>query len=336
MTPRVQTTETSRTIGIDIGGTKILGVLLDARRSTILERRQIPTPRHDPAALVGAVEAIVGDLQSAASGAGGSVAAIGVGVPGLVDNDGVLRYGPNVPGVLDLDLGRALRDRFGLPTVAENDGANAAVAEHRLGAARGSDHAIIITQGTGIGGGLIVNGRLLRGANGFAGEPGHMLVDADGPTCACGQRGCWEAVASGGGLANLARMAIDAGHGARLLELAGGNPANVRGEHVTRASDEGDTHADEVIRVFAFWVAQGLGSLITLLDPEVVVLGGGLIAISERFLDDVRSQVMQRVMGGRHRPAVPIVAAELGTEAGAIGGALVAWDLVAPKSASQT
>ncbi len=320
------------TIGIDIGGTKILGVLFDPVSSVVIDQRQRPTPRHDIRGLIGAVADLADHLITVAEHAdhehaAGRVTAIGIGLPGLVDRRGILRYGPNVPGVIDLDLATDLQQRFGLPTVAENDAANAALAEHRLGAARGADHVIVVTQGTGIGGAIIVDGRLLRGANGFAGEPGHMLVDRSGPICACGRVGCWETVSSGTGLANLARLAIARGQGARILELAGGDPAEVRGEHVSAANDEGDQEAGAVISQLGFWVATGLGSLITLLDPELIVLGGGLTAISDRFLDDVRSQVMTTVVGGAYRPTVPIVAAALGPAAGAIGGAILAADL---------
>ena len=256
-----------------------------------------------------------------------AIAGIGLGVPGLVDRRGILRYGPNVPGVVDFDLPSALRQRFDAPIIADNDAAHAALAEHQLGAARGTTEAIIVTQGTGIGGGLILGGRVHRGANGFAGEPGHMLIDAGGVVCACGKRGCWETVSSGTGLANLARSAAAAGGAARIVSLAGGDPASIRGEHVSAAYEEGDADAAAVIDELGRWVARGLGSLVTLLDPQIVVLGGGLTAISDRFLDRVRSQLMDSVVGGPHRPVVPVVAAELGAEAGAIGGALAAAEL---------
>ena len=308
-----------------------MGVAVDPTTGEIQKRIKAGTPRSEPDKLPGAIGDVVGDLIEAA----GNPVGIGVGVPGLVDHQGVLRYGPNVPGVLGLDMAGILRDRFGLPVVADNDASCAALAEHRLGAARGTTHAIVITQGTGIGGGLIIGGRLHRGANGFAGEPGHMLINASGHMCACGQRGCWESVASGTGLANIAREIIEEGRGSRILELAGGDPAMIRGEHVTAALAESenspdDEHASDAATVldrFAWWVAQGLGGFITLLDPDIVVLGGGLTAINRHFISDVRERVPAAVMGGPHRPEVPIVPAQLGAEAGAIGAALNARDL---------
>ncbi|MEL7157801.1 MAG: ROK family protein [Actinomycetota bacterium] len=306
--------------GIDVGGTKILGVATDAE-GTVLTRLRIPTPRDPDLVPVG-----IADMAQQLLDAAGRPRGIGVGVPGLVDLNGVLRYGPNVPGVLGLDISGELERRFGLPTRADNDGACAARAEHRFGAARGHAHALIITQGTGIGGGLIVDGKVLRGANGFAGEPGHMLVDRFGHVCACGTQGCWEAVASGAGLANVARRAAEEGWGSRVLELADGVVDHIKGEHVTQALLEGDDEAATIIDRFAWWVAQGIASLINLLDCSIVVLGGGLTVISDAFITDVRRRVAENVLGGEHRPEVPVVTAQLGAEAGAIGASLLAWD----------
>lgn len=313
-----------RFIGIDVGGTKIMGVVVDPASGEIQARHKAPTPRSEPDKLPGAIAAVVGELMDAH----GAPVGIGVGVPGLVDHQGVLHYGPNVPGVMKLDISGVLRGQFGIPVVAENDASCAALAEHRLGAARGTMHAVVVTQGTGIGGGLIVGGRLLRGSNGFAGEPGHMMVDRSGPLCACGRNGCWEAVSSGTGLANLARQLVEEGGGARIVELAEGEAAHIRGEHVSAAMAEGNADAAIILDRFAGWVAEGIASLVTLLDPDVVVLGGGLTVINQHFIADVRERVMPKVMGGAHRPAVPIVPARLGAEAGAIGAAVNARDLL--------
>jgi glucokinase len=311
-------------IGVDVGGTKILGLVTDGIGSTERDRELQPTPKHDPEALAPAIVDVVGTLLERNPG----VVGIGVGVPGLVDHAGVLHYGPNVQGVLGLDIAGRLNELFNLPAVAENDGFLTALTEHRLGSARGHSHAIVVTQGTGIGGGLIVNGQVLRGANGFAGEPGHMLVNRFGHRCACGQDGCWESVSSGAGLANLARELVDEGRARSILAAAGGEPGAIRGEHVSVAAAAGDPDAHEVLERFSWWVAQGIGSLIALLDPSIVVLGGGLSAISDGFIDGVSAQVIDAVVGGQYRPVVPIVAAEFGAEAGAVGAGLRARDFV--------
>ena len=310
-------------IGVDVGGTKILGLVTDGLGATELDRELQPTPK-EPDLLAPAIVDVVRTLLDRHPG----VVGVGVGVPGLVDHAGVLHYGPNVQGVLGLDIAGRLNEVFGIPAVAENDGYLAALTEHRLGAARGHDHAVIVTQGTGIGGGLIVNGQVLRGANGFAGEPGHMLVNRFGHRCACGRVGCWESVSSGAGLANLARDLVAEGRAAAILDAAGGDPESIRGEHVSAAAQRGDPDAAEVLSRFSWWVAQGIGSLIALLDPSVVVLGGGLSAISDGFIDGVSAQVTETVVGGRYRPVVPIVPADFGAEAGAVGAGLRARDFV--------
>ena len=305
-------------IGIDVGGTKIMGVAV-LNRGRIAHRIKAPTPS-DPSQVGNGIMTVINSL----SGLCGPPMAIGVGVPGLVDNDGVLRYGPNVPGVVGLDIAKTIAATFDVPVAVENDAGCAAIAEHRLGSARGFNNAIIVTQGTGIGGGLIINGELLRGANGFAGEPGHMLIDDAGPRCACGNDGCWEAVASGAGLANLARGLMAQGRGQNILALADGDATKVRGEHISEALTNGDPDAEEVIDQFASWVARGLGSLVNLLDPQVIVLGGGLTVISGTFLLEVEDRMAATVMGAEYRPQVPVVAAAIGAEAGAVGAAVLA------------
>ncbi len=336
---------TTRTIGVDIGGTKMLGVVLDLASGDVVAQRKVPTPRHDPPALVAALGDLIEGLaahptppsaapaapSAARSGAlraatepVAAMAGIGVGLPGLVGLDGVLRYGPNVPGVLDLDVRGVLHERFGVPVVVDNDAAHAARAELRWGSAAGRRHVVVVTQGTGIGGAIVVDGQVVRGANGFAGEPGHMLIDPNGHRCACGHKGCWETVSSGAGLVNLAGELIDEGRGERIVALAGGDRTAVRGEHVSAAFDEGDPDALEVLDRFASWVAAGIGSLVSILDPEMVVLGGGLSDITDQFIEQVRRRVATLTMGGAHRPLPDIVTARFGPEAGAVGAALAA------------
>ena len=306
------------TVGIDLGGTKILGVVHDVGSGRIVAEHSIPNPRGDGHA---ATAAIVGLIRSVIP-ADRTLVGVGVGLAGLVDLDGVLRYGPNVPGIVDLALRRTLEDEFGVAVVVDNDAAMAARAELDRGAARGAADVVVVTQGTGIGGALVVDGRLVSGANGFAGEPGHMLIQRGGHRCACGQRGCWEAYASGAGLVNLWTDLRVEGRGLSILDRAGGSPNDVRGEHISAAAADNDQDAVEIFERFAGWVAQGLGSLVTLLDPDLIVLGGGLARANEHFLEGVQRQMQEFVLGAAHRPAVPVVGAELGASAGAVGAAL--------------
>lgn len=310
-------------IGLDVGGTKVLGVAVDRDApEVVLAEERIPTPDGGEG-LVDTLVTLAGTLMASGSG---SASAIGVGVPGLVDRSGRLRLGPHLRRLRDLPLASLLAERTGLPVAVDNDANCHALAEHAGGAAAGADEALVVTFGTGIGAGIITGGRLLRGANGFAGEPGHMVLDPNGPPCPCGNRGCWERFASGSGLA---RLAQDAARGGRLdlaVELAGGDPESVRGEHVTAAARAGDADAEAVLHDLARWIALGLANLVNILDPAVIVVGGGLVDAADLLLPEVRRRFTQLVLAGDQRPEVSIVAAALGGRAGAIGAAVLAAD----------
>jgi glucokinase len=302
------------TAGVDLGGTKLLGLALDDGGSVVAEER-VPTPTGEAAVMDALCE-----LVTALAATTGPVTGIGVGVPGLVDRSGTLRVAPNLPGVADLDVRGTLAARFpGAAVRVDNDATCATWAEHRLGAARGVPDAVLVTLGTGIGGGLVAGGRLLRGANGFAGEVGHMVVDPNG------KRGCGEQVASGSGLGRLGREAAEAGRASRIAELAGGAAAAVRGEHVTTAAAEGDEEAVAVMTRFGWWVALGLANLAAVLDARRFVLGGGLVEAGEVLLAPTRAAFAELVLGADQR-AVSIVPAALGEHAGAIGAALLALE----------
>lgn len=305
-------------VGLDLGGTKILGVVLDSVTGEVLVEHKIPNPRTTATAVVAAfgelVEYLIADR--------GPLVSIGLGLAGLVDHEGVLRYGANVPGVIDFSVGPELESRFGVSVMIDNDAAMALRAELDRGAVVGLDDVLLVTQGTGIGGALAVGGQIVTGANGFAGEPGHMLVQRNGHLCACGQLGCWEAYASGAGLVNLWTELVVEGRGLGILQRAGGVRSKVRGEHVSAAAADGDRDAIEIFERFSSWVAQGLGNLVTLLDPHAVVLGGGLAEASEHFLSGVQDQMHLFVLGTDYRPHVPVVRATLGETAGAVGAAI--------------
>jgi glucokinase len=304
------------TIGIDVGGTKVLGVVLDDGDAVVAEHR-VPTPRGGDA-VVAAVAEVAAELRTP------DVVGVGAGVPGFVDRSGVLRFAPNLPGVRELPVRARLADATGLPVRVDNDATCALWAEHVLGACADVDDAVLVTLGTGIGGGLLLDGRLARGANGFAGEPGHMVVDHDGLPCVCGRQGCWERYASGSALGRLARELTEGGRGGRLVELAGGDPLAVRGEHVTAAAAEGDPEAVALFALLGDWFAVGLVNLVHILDVACCVIGGGLVEAGPVLLDPVRRSFAARVVAPEHRPPVTIVPAELGERAGAIGAALLA------------
>jgi len=306
-----------RSIGLDVGGTKVLGVAVDPRDpATVLAEGRVPTPDGG--------DGLVDTLLELVASLGPAPSSIGVGVPGLVDRSGTLHMGPHLRRMHEVPLARLLSERSGLPAVVDNDANCHALAELAGGAAVGSLEALVVTLGTGIGAGIISGGGLLRGAHGFAGEPGHMVVDTNGPPCPCGKRGCWERFASGTGLARLARDAADAGRLGAAVALAGGDPEDVRGEHVTATARAGDAQSQSVLDELAHWIALGLANLVNILDPAVIVIGGGLVEAADLLLPEVRTRFADLVMAGAVRPEVPIVPAQLGERAGAIGAALLA------------
>lgn len=314
-------------IGVDIGGTKVLGVVLGPRGSVLHEARR-PTPQSgygDAGGAPAVVEAVVEVVAELDRRTEATPAAVGIGVPGMVDRRGWLRVAPNLPAASGADLrsmvgaalpGRAVR--------IENDANCAVVAEHRLGAAQDASDVLLVTLGTGIGGGIVSAGALLGGAEGFAGEVGHMVIDPEGPPCPCGRRGCWERYASGSGLGRLARDAAIAGHLSEVVHAVGGDPERVRGEDVSAAAARGDAAALAVFEELGYWVAVGLANLVAILDPSCVVIGGGLGEAGEILLVPTRRAFHGAVEGGSERPAIAIRAAWFGDRAGAVGAALLA------------
>ncbi|MEI7592737.1 MAG: ROK family protein [Actinomycetes bacterium] len=315
--------------GLDLGGTKILGQVFDPKNPQVaLVSHRVNTPS-GAKGIIDAMAQLVSSLRAeVADKDDRPLVAVGTGVAGLVDHEGVIRFAPNLPGVVDLDVREKLSHAIGLPVIVDNDANTATVAEHRLGAGRGADDVVLVTLGTGIGGGVIVAGELQRGFAGFAGEPGHMVVDRHGPPCPCGRRGCWERFASGSGLGRIARDAATAGNADTIVARAGGDVDAVRGEHVTAAAAEGEPEALALMSEFGWWVALGVSNLENLLDPEVIIIGGGLADAGELLLAPTRAAYATLVLAYEHRPPSRIVGAELGADAGAIGAGMLAADLL--------
>jgi glucokinase len=315
------------TIGVDIGGTKVLAVVVSADGS-ILDDTKVATPTTGEAMLDVVAEVVI--ALGASHGAGpvqgaGPIQRVGVGAPGLVDRDGVLRFAPNLPGVVGLPMREGLEARVpGVRFRTGNDATCAGWAEWMFGAAQGTANALMVTLGTGIGGGIVTEGAIFEGSNGYAGEIGHMVVDPHGPLCPCGRQGCWERFASGSGLGRLGREAAMAGRAHRVVELAGGDAEAVRGEHVTRAAAEGNTEAHAVMASFAWWLALGLANLANVFDPDCIVVGGGLVEAGRMLMEPTRAAFAELVEAPSHRPDIRILPAALGERAGAIGAALLA------------
>ncbi|HEX7463817.1 MAG TPA: ROK family protein [Actinomycetota bacterium] len=306
-------------LGIDVGGTKIAALRV-ARDGAVLARAMVPTPAEDPEATIGAMIEVATDLITPA------VVAVGVGAAGMVDvGEGILRYAPNLAW-RELPIARLMREALELPCQVDNDGNVAAWGEYRFGAGRGYRHMLLVTVGTGIGGGIVAGRRLFRGAHGFAAEIGHVIVEPGGPPCGCGNRGCWEQVASGQAIGRLGGAAIGERPDSVLARLAENEPANVRGEMVTEAAREGDETAVGILGEVGRRLGEGIAGLVNVLDPQVVVIGGGAAAAGELLLEPARKAFMKAVEGPDHRPQVPIVVGELGNDAGAVGAAALALE----------
>ena len=323
-------------IGLDVGGTKVLACALDEEGNLLAERR-LSSPQ-TPDALFAALVDCVAELRSEVTARGAELRGVGVGVPGLVDRAGVLHETANLHGMTELDLPGALEPRLsellGPPAgerpwrlVVDNDASCAAVAEHAWGAGRGGVDSVLVTLGTGIGGGIISAGRLVRGAGNFAGEIGHTVIDPSGPLCGCGRHGCWERFSSGTGLAWLARRAAAAGRAPRLAALAGG-PELVEGHHVVLAAGEGDSGAAAVIEEYGEYLTIGLANLAEALDPDRIILGGGLITAGDVLFGPGLRRYRTTYRRGSGPRAVPIVFATLGERAGAYGAAALSLGLV--------
>ncbi|MDX2380855.1 MAG: ROK family protein [Acidimicrobiia bacterium] len=311
----------SRHVGIDVGGTKALGVAISSTGELLAEdRRSTPRGRDSIEPLI---DLLVDQCRSLGVVDGSGDVSVGIGVPGLVTIDGVLRSAPNLDGVADVPVARLVSERLGFDVVVDNDGTCAAVAELSLGVARGRSEVALVTLGTGLGGAVVSDGRVRRGHNGFAGEFGHMVVDPGGPPCPCGRSGCWERYASGAGLARLARDEAAAGHLESVRRAVGGDPADVRGEDVQRAASAGDQDALAVVDDFARWVAVGLANLTNALDPELFILGGGLASGAEIYLRPIRLWLGELLYQPHLRSIPEIECVALGERAGAIGAALL-------------
>jgi glucokinase len=303
--------------GIDVGGTKIAGGVVD-ENGTILEELQVVSPATDVPAIEAAIERLVTELRTRHP-----IDAVGVGAAGYIDKArAVVLFAPNLAW-RDLDLKSDLERSLGLPVVVENDANAAAWGEFQFGAGHDVDDLLLVTVGTGVGGGVVVDGTLYRGAFGVGAEIGHMRVVPDGLRCGCGNRGCLEMYASGSALVREARAAAHAGSllAADVVALAGGDPDAITGPLITEAARQGDAFAIEQLAGLGRWLGEGIASLAAVLDPAVVVVGGGVSAADELLLGPTRAAFAAQLIGRGHRPMLEIRKARLGNRAGLIGAA---------------
>ena len=305
-------------VGVDVGGTKVLAGVVTPDGAVVRAVRAATPGRLAPVEEV--EDAVVDAVLEVADG---TPTAVGLAAAGFVDVTGSrVMFAPHLPWRGE-DVRTRIGSRLGVPLLLENDATCAAHAEATYGAGRGASSVLLVTLGTGIGGGLVLGGQVWRGANGMAGEFGHMQVVPEGSPCECGGRGCWEQYCSGNALLRDARSRIGV-EPTVLTELCGGDPDRLTGAMVDAAAADGDLVARAAFLRIGEWLGVGLANLVAAFDPAVVVVGGGVSAAGERLLGPARDALARSLVGAGHRDLPPVRRASLGPEAGLIGAALLA------------
>lgn len=312
---------TGLAIGIDIGGTKVAGGVVDSQGRVLHRtRRDTPDRSKSPQVVEDTIVSVVEELLDSAQDA---VVAVGIGAAGFVAADrATVVFAPHLSWRNE-PLREALRGRLNVPIFVDND-ANAAIwAEYRFGAGKGESHIVLVNLGTGIGGGILIDGAVIRGRFGIAAEFGHMQVVRDGIRCECGNRGCWEQYASGNALVREARALMAAGSPTITDHFRSvvGNAEDITGPLVTEAAKQGDRLARELLEEIGRWLGIGIADLAAALDPGMFVIGGGVSAAGDLLLEPARTAYRSHLTGRGYRPEARIVAAELGNEAGLVGAA---------------
>lgn len=309
----------STSIGIDVGGTKIAAGTVDDD-GRIVARARRSTPAQSPDAIAAAISELIAELHTP------QVAAVGVACAGYIDRAGTrVLFSPNLAW-RDEPLKERIAATIDLPIVIENDANAAAYGEFLHGAGRDLQDMVMVTVGTGVGGGIVIGGRLFRGAFGIGGELGHTLLVRDGRLCGCGNRGCVEAYGSGTALTRDARELVRSGaqFGRRLMDLCDGDADRLTGSMVTAAAIEGDVASIDLLAQVGNWLGEATASMAALLDPEGFVIGGGVADAGDLLIDPMRAAYARALTGRGYRPVATFVRAELGNDAGVIGAAALA------------
>jgi glucokinase len=310
-------------VGVDVGGTKVAAGLVNPQGEIVANVRRPMVADGDAAAGLASVTDAIEELFAANAGARETIRGIGICAPGPLDpNTGVVVNPPNLKCWRNFPLAAEISRRYNVPVRVDNDANAAALAEVLWGAGRGYRYVFYATIGTGIGTGIVFDGHIYHGRTGAAGEGGHVSIDYNGPVCGCGKRGCIEALASGTAIARRARekLAADPGRGSALRDLAGGKIEAVTGEMVGRAHAAGDPLATEILIETAELLAVWLGNTVDLLDPDVIILGGGAAALLRPFFEEIRKRMERHCVNSRYME-VPLVPAFYGADSGIAGGA---------------
>ena len=319
-------------VAVDIGGTKITSAVI-TRQGEMLSRTYRLTLAHEgPQKVINHIEKAI-DLSLRKAGLELSdIGGVGIAAAAIIDiGRGLVTEAPNLPRWHNIPLRDRLADSLGKPVFLLNDASAAALGEHRMGAGRGLDNLIYITVSTGIGGGLIINGQLYNGADGCAAEIGHMIMLIDGPACKCGQRGCFEALASGTAIARMAIERLEAGGKSRLAELTCGKIEDVTAELVAEAARRNDRLALSVIDEAARYLGIGLANLINVINPQMIIIGGGVSKMGAMLFRPARKSMKEHAFKLPAR-TVHVVRPRLGMDAGLIGAAIYTQESLGAKA----
>jgi glucokinase len=311
-------------LAVDLGGTKISTALVSPQHRVVARDYRLTLAAEGPQAVVARLIGAVEHILAAHDITPKQLHGISIAAAGAIDRErGLITLSPNLPGWRDIALRDIVSARFGINTFLINDAKAAALGEHRLGAGRGEDNLIVITLGTGIGGGIIINGKLYYGASGSAGEIGHMTIEAGGSKCTCGNTGCWETLASGATMTREAIRRLGLGESSLLNDMVKGRMEDITGEKIEAAARRGDPLAGEIVARTARYLGIGLVNLVNIFNPGMIVIGGGLARMGDILLEPARRLVGERAFR-QASSAVRIVPAQIGPEAGILGAAVFA------------
>lgn len=309
-------------IGVDVGGTNVKIAIVDDKGHIAYSSSEPTRAEMGYQYTIQNIISLIKTSLKETDISKDSIEGIGMGFPGQIDSEkGIVRLLPNIPGWVNVPLSQIMEDEFGLKTKLDNDVRCATLGEMNFGAGKGHKNLICITVGTGIGSGIVVNGKIVRGASGTAGEIGHMILkDHLGPICGCGNTGCLEALASGPTIVQMANEYLMSGKSTKFRELAVNSPVTPR--IVAEAAKMGDEVAKRIFEINGYWIGIAMASLVNILNPEVIIVGGGVAQAGDLILDPIRNVIKERALS---IPAetVKVVAAELGESAGIIGSSLL-------------
>lgn len=314
----------AKRIGIDVGGTNVKIALVD-EKGKIIYSNSVPTyAKMGYEYTVNNIKQAIRDLMKETNTTEKNIEGIGFDFPGQVDcKTGVVKLAPNIPGWVNVPIAQMIEEEFHIPTRIDNDVRCAALGELKFGAGKGCENFVCITVGTGIGSGLVINGKVVRGASNAAGEIGHIKLQmTNGPICGCGDTGCLEAFASGPSIIAMAQDYIKGGKSTKFREMAAAEGGEITPYMVAKAAEEGDPVAKRIFEIVGEYIGIGLTSVINLLNPEKVIIGGGVAEAGELLLEPIRRTVKERAMVVAGE-AVEIVPAQLGNSAGVIGASML-------------